>query len=234
MSRMILKLIATSAAALALAGCGNPGASGNATSTSAPATAAARAASTVNAAILAAAEPFEKLTETAFTAKPAELDATITEVRTAAAGVRGALVGDAASQLRDRLAAIGAARTADNRADLALAAVAGYRVLVGGVSAGTKVPTAVSLLDYAGFRYDADRKAEPARWADMAEAASFGREQWASVSPQVTDTALRAKMDKALNDMAGAASSRNASVAAASAQGELALVDDLETFFNAR
>lgn len=229
-----IKLLASLSAALALASCGQGAPSDKATS-SAPSSSAntptAQAAPTGDAAIAAAAEPFEKLTETAFTATPAVLDATIAEVRSAAQGVRGALTADAATRLDERLAAIDAARKSDNRVDLAIAAVEGYRSLVSSAAPGAKVPVEVKLLDYAGFRYDADLKAKPPRWADMTQAASFAREQWASISSQVTDAALRANMDQALGEMANGASSRDAAVSSAAAQRELALVDDLEKFF---
>ncbi|MDQ6873322.1 MAG: hypothetical protein M3037_15165, partial [Gemmatimonadota bacterium] len=88
--------------------------------------------------------------------------------------------------------------------------------------------------DYAGFRYAADVKATPARWADMTLAVSFARKQWASISAQVTDAALRVSVEKSLTDMAGAATRRDASGAAAAAQRELALVDDLEKMFASR
>lgn len=236
MSRCAINLSATAVLALALAACGRSGASSDVappSPTTSVASVAVPAASSADAALLAAAEPFEKLTETAFSATPAELDLTIGEVRTAAAGVRSALSASAVGLLDERLAAIASARGADRRADLAIAAVEGYRVLVSAVSAAAKVPTAVNLLDYAGFRYDANLKAKPARWADMMQAMAFAREQWASIASRVTDSALRGQMDTSLTEMEGAAKRRDVPAAAAAAQRELALVDDLEKFFNA-
>lgn len=231
------KLFLSLSAAIAVSSCGQ-GAPSDQANSSAPGSSATTpttsAAPTGDAAIVAAAEPFEKLTETAFTATPAVLDATIAEVRSAAQGVRGSLAPEAATTLDARLADIDAARKSDNRADLAIAAVEGYRTLVSTAAPGAKVPVAVKLLDYAGFRYDADLKAKPPRWADMTQAASFGREQWATISSQVTDSALRANMDKALAEMADGASKRDATVGSAAAQRELALVDDLEKFFGNR
>lgn len=237
MRSLTFTTIAVLTAAVALAGCGKSGTSGGNVATTANNTidsAVSPARADPNAALLAAAEPFEALTETAFTATPPALDAAIAEVRTAAARVRGDLPAAARTGLDERLAAIASARGAGKRADLAIAAVEGYRILVSGASGAAKVPMAVNLLDYAGFRYDADLKAKPVRWTDMSEAVSFGREQWASISPGVTDRALSAGMETSLKDMAAAASTKNPTLAAASAQRELALVDDLETFFNAR
>ena len=237
MKHSSIMILASASAALVLASCGKGTTSDNAASSAPDANVTAStapAASTGNAAILAAAEPFEKLTETAFSATPTVLDATIAEVKTAAQGVRGTLAADATGRLDQHLSTIDAARKSNNRADLAIAAVEGYRILVSGAAPGAKVPAAVNLLDYAGFRYAADLKAKPTRWADMTQAASFGREQWALISPQVTDAALRANMDKALTEMASAATSRDAAAGSAAAQRELALVDDLEKFFSAR
>lgn len=236
MSRCAINLPVTAVLALALAACGRSGASSDvapprvATSV---ASVAVPGASSTDAALLAAAEPFEKLTETAFSATAADLDLTIGQVRTAAASVRGALGAGAVGLLDEQLAAIASARASDRRADLAIAAVEGYRVLVSAVSAAAKVPTAVNLLDYAGFRYDANLKAKPARWADMIQAMAFAREQWASISSRVTDPALRGRMDASLTEMEGAAKRRDVPAASAAAQRELALVDDLEKFFNA-
>lgn len=243
MRRNSITTLAAGLAVLALSACGQRDTAGNAAPVDAAAPApavpapavaapAVAASATGDAAILAAAEPFEKLTETAFSATPAVLDGTIAEVQAAAAGLKGILSQESDSGLRTRLDEIAAARKADNRADLAIAAVEGYRVLVSAVSASAKVPTAVNLLDYAGFRYDADLKSTPARWDDMTQAVAFGREQWASISQQVTDAALNARMETALADMATAATGRDAAVAAAAAQRELELVDDLEKFFS--
>lgn len=236
--KTMMNMTSVLAMALSLAACGKAGTSGSTASRTANTTANAPATtpavpSTSDAAILAAAEPFEALTETAFAAAPAALDTTIGEVRAAAATVRGKLAADVATDLDARLAAIGAARASDDRAGLAIAAVEGYRVLVSGVAPGAKVPTEVNLLDYAGFRYDADLKARPARWDDMKQSVAFGREQWAAIAPRVTDAGLAGKMDASLTEMGTAVGARDARAAAAVAQRELALVDDLETFFKA-
>lgn len=236
MKPITIAILTIALAATALEACGNAGDSRGAAASTPNASIAATtpAALTGNAALLAAAEPFEKLTESAFAAAPAVLDSTITEVRTAANGVRGYLASEAATRLDEQIAAIASARRADNRAELAIAAVEGYRILVSGSAAGMKVPAAVKLLDYAGFRYAADVKATPARWADMTRAVSFAREQWASISAQVTDAALRASVEQSLTEMGAAATRRDASAAEAAAQRELALVDDLEKMFASR
>ena len=238
MKTITVAILTIALATIALEACGKAGDSGSAGASTPNATTAATTAAapalTGNAALLAAAEPFEKLTEISFSAAPAVLDSAITEVRTAATGVRVNLASDAVTRLDEQVAAITTARRANNRAELAIAAVEGYRILVSGSAAGMKVPAAVKLLDYAGFRYAADVKATPERWADMTSAVSFAREQWASIFSQVTDAALRASVERSLTDMGAAATHRDASAAGAAAQRELALVDDLEKLFASR
>lgn len=237
MPRSSITIPATIVVALALSACGQPATKNKDTSStvsSSDPVAAGAATPAGDTAILAAAESFEQLTETSFSATPSVLDGTIAEVQSAAAGLKGVLSQDADSRLNALLADIATARKADKRADLAIAAVEGYRVLVSAVSTNAKTPTAVNLLDYAGFRYDADLKAKPSRWDDMARAVAFGRDQWALIAPRVTDAGLNGQMEKALADMAGAAAGRDATAAAAAAQRELALVDDLEKFFSSK
>jgi len=111
----------------------------------------------------AAAEPFEKLTEIAFTATPPVIDRTIREAAAAARDVRRWLSSSAATRLDAQIAAVKSARRKRDHAGLALASIEAYRVLVGAVANDARIPTEVSLLDYAGFRYGADLKADPAR-----------------------------------------------------------------------
>jgi hypothetical protein len=180
---------------------------------------------------LAAAEPFEALTETAFSASGPDLAAAAAKAEAAATAVRGHLPVDAARQLDARLAEIRAALQANNRADLAIASVEAYRTLVS-AAPRARVPVEVSLLDYAGFRYQADAAAQPVRWADMAEAAAFARDTWKILSPQIGDTALRARFDRAVAALGAAVQKRDRTEAVGAATTELALVDELEAYFN--
>ncbi|HEV7386064.1 MAG TPA: hypothetical protein VGN89_14380 [Phenylobacterium sp.] len=195
-----------------------------------PAGAATPALDAAQAGLLAAAEPFEALTEMAFTAKPLELDRSIATAVATAEHVRPALPSDAQRDLKTQLDAIAAARRVDDRAGVALASVEIYRLLVSHAAAGP-VPMEVNLLDYAGFRYDADLKARPSRWDDMAEAAAFGQEKWDAIAARVTDPGLHDRMAKALSDMAAAAARKDAALAADAVKRELDLVDLLEVFF---
>jgi hypothetical protein len=189
------------------------------------------AADVAHAGMLAAAEPFEALTEGAFTTTPVELDKLIATAMVTGEHVKPALPQDAQAELKTRLDEIAAARHIDNRAGIALGAVEAYRLLVSH-GPGTPVPTEVSLLDYAGFRYDTDRKTTPVAWDDMVAAAAYGQDRWKAIAARVTDKTLSDRMTGALADMAVAASHKDPTLAADAVRRELALVDLLEAFFS--
>ena len=98
MRELSYKLFLGLSAAITVNSCGQSAPADKTNSSVSTPSATAQAAPTGDAAIAAAAESFEKLTETAFTATPAVLDATIAEVRSAAQGVRGSLVPEAATR----------------------------------------------------------------------------------------------------------------------------------------
>jgi hypothetical protein len=149
----------------------------------------------------------------------------------AAALARPLLRADAQKELATRLQAIAAARRTDNRPEIALAAVEIYRVLVENAPP-REIPAEVNLLDYAGFRYDADLNARPIRWDDMARAAAYAQARWVAIDARVTDKILRDRVSKALADMVEAARRRDPALAADAARRELDLVDRLEIFFS--
>ena len=131
--------------------------------------------SVVDARLRAAAEPFETLTETAFSAPVPELRKRLTKAEEALQGVRPFLDREAASEMADHLSVLNAAASKADRALIALASIELYRVLVSSVSGKTKIPVSVSLMDYAGFRYSADLKADPTRWSDMRQGGDVRR-----------------------------------------------------------
>ena len=183
-----------------------------------------------NARLLAAAEPFEGLTEQSFSAKPQDLDRMIRNARKAADRVTSILPAQDQGALTQELQKIGDAKAKNDRSGLALSAVEGYRILVSATH-GTKVPAEVSLLDYSGFRYDADLKTNPVRWTDMQDAAGFAAKQWQSISERVSDAGLKQRVSDALREMETAASGKSAANAHAAANAELDLVDTLEAYF---
>ena len=148
----------------------------------------------------AAAEPFETLTETAFSAPVPELRKRLTKAEEALQGVRPFLDREAASEMADHLSVLNAAASKADRALIALASIELYRVLVSSVSGKTKIPVSVSLLDYAGFRYSADLKADPIRWSDMAKAAMFAEQEWQMLAAEVASRDLASEVGRTVAD----------------------------------
>ena len=162
---------------------------------------------------LAAAEPFQALARSAFSAPLPLLDREIARAVAIAQHVKPALPLDAQRELKTQLDAIAAARRDDNRAGVAWASVEIYRLFAshGPPNGG---PRDVNLLRYAGLRYEADLKARPVSWDDMVEAATFGHRTWTEIQGRVSDPALRERMSRALADMAQAAQRRDSALAA--------------------
>lgn len=181
--------------------------------------------------LLAAAEPFETLTETAFNASRVERSKAIEAATYAVGGIRGIVPQSVSTELNRNMGAIGAADVADHPADLALASIENYRVLVSAVPGTPIVPVDVSLLDYAGFRFDADAQAAPARWDDMARALTFARQRWSSVASNAAVAKVAPRFEAALAAMDKAVHDKNIAHARAAAKIELDLVDVLEAAF---
>lgn len=182
-------------------------------------------------ALMAAAEPFENLTESAFTSDAKKLDDLIAKAKSSAGGASKLLSPSEAQALTSHVAAIDSARAGNKSADLAIAAVEAYRTLVSNSGGHQKVPKEVSLLDYSGFRYQADLKAQPIRWSDTVNALDFADAQWKQISATVSDKALRTKMSDTLAAMRSASQSKDAKAGMTASTHELDLVDGLEKYF---
>ncbi|TXC68843.1 hypothetical protein FSZ31_07695 [Sphingorhabdus soli] len=230
-------LAAALAAALSLAACHQ--APSNETS-SAPQVSQARdivpstPGNGAKATLLAGAEPFENLTELAFSPSTDRLDSALDAAKAMAPKVRPLLSPKGQSDLDRNLTAIEVAHGAQEPADLAIASVEIYRTLVTEAAGASPVPSEVSLLDYAGFRYTADLKARPMRWDDMAAAVDFARSQWDVVQPRVADPETAGKVSAAIDGMSSAVTDRDAKSAAENVAAELDLVDVLEQQFDHR
>lgn len=220
-----LGAVACLALSLALTACQqqsgpSPSGSTNGSADRVPATAAASP-------VAAAAEPFEGLTEQAFAGDWKTLDGLISSAGKALA--EAALPGDRSALMTQRMAKIKQARENEDRVGLALAAVEGYRELIESQDpAAARPPIAVSLLDYAGFRYDALSQADPVDWPEMAKTAEFARRQWAGLAVAMPSKALAGVMDQALAAMARAVERKDPVFARSAAATQLALVDLLE------
>ena len=195
--------------------------------------AAAPANTMSNEKLRAAAKPFENLTEISFSATLPAIDRTIGEAESAAREIGGSLPADAVRRMDMLISAMKSTRQKQDRAGLALASIEVYRVLVSAVTDNAKVPIEVSLLDYAGFRYDADLEASPIRWGDMAQAVSFAHENWNKLPPRTKPFPVAQEFEKAITDMDNAVIQKIGSLAASSVKIELDLVDRLEKFFSA-
>lgn len=212
-------------------GCGQqPGA--NETGVSAPTNASAgqsTPAERTNQALRAAAEPFEGVTEQASTASWDSLDTLIGKAEAAVRAVRPNLGGTSAATIDPQLSALRSSRAAQDRVGIAMAAVETYRALVEAQEPrSANPPIAVSLLDYAGFRYDALAQAHRPDWPQMLRLTQFARQQWQQIAPRVKSRATPGVMDAALTAMTTAAERHDADFARSSAAVELALVDLLE------
>ncbi len=181
--------------------------------------------------LLAAAEPFENLTEMVASAPWAKIDKTIHQAERAASGARQALPQSAAVKVDQHLAALRSARAQQNRTDLAISSIEVYRVLVSSVSDNARIPRQVSLLDYSGFRYNTDLKASPIRWDDMVQVMDFAHQQWAVISPRLKEVPVAKRFEKSLDGMDRAVHDKNVSLAASSERSESDLVDELENYF---
>ena len=230
---MIKSRLAIFATALTLSACGsnnNAGSKADVPDSTASQATAMNQSETATA-LSAAGEPFEVLAETAFTATPAELDKSILAADGAASMLKTIVPAALSASLQTRLTAIRQARKSDQRVDLSLASIEGFRDIVSAVPGSPAVPINVSLLDYAGFRYDADAQAKPPRWDDMAAATTFARERWATLSGLAPLSKLRTRFGDGLTAMDAAVRAHNVTQARAAARAELAMVDELEAEF---
>lgn len=208
--------------------------SGDATRPAAEFTSSTSGIGSSDQALLAAAEPFEALTEEARSADGERLAKLMADTKAAFDTVAAKLAPGERAKLANILTTIANARRNDDRAGIALAAVEGYRALIDNTSGNGAIPKAVSLLDYAGFRYQADIAASPLRWDDAGLALRFATREWNSLEPTVKDAALREKVSKALSTMRQALDAKDAATARRAVAHELDLVDLLENHFSAK
>lgn len=182
--------------------------------------------------LLAAAEPFEAITEQAFTGSWPSLDASIKTGRASIATARRVVSPEWGSRLDKQLVAVETARRDNDRPALALAAVETYRQLVEAQDARQAIaPIAVSLLDYAGFRYDALAQSPKVDWIAMRNTAQYARRQFDAIAPAIKSGALRDVTSQSIAAMDRAVATRNVPFARNSAATELAIVDLLEEYF---
>ena len=220
------------AATLLLASCGNQTANQPESKANSPrGLASSTDESSNNLALLAAAEEFETLTESSFSADIATREKMISKASIATARIAKFASPKLTTQLQNRLANIQTAQRKNATADLAIESNEAFRSLVSAVGGKQVIPITVSLLDYAGFRVDADAQAIPARFDDMKVAVLFAQEQWAGVKSRQEIAKLVPQFSAALNNIELASRSGDVALARAAAKVELDMVDELETAF---
>lgn len=244
MNNALRAVLATGIISISFAGCTSKQPANTATSTPVEVGASASpsikplpSVNVVNAshsALMAAAEPFEALTEQAATATPAVLDKLIGEARSAGDGVSTSLDQTQKDRLASQLADIAAAQKAGDHTAIALASVEAYRTLVESATDTGMSSRAVSLLDYAGFRYQTNLAAKPTRWSDAQAAVDFADIQWAALSPKIADTSLQKEVSTSIAEMRKATQTKDPGLAKSASTTELDLVDKLEAYFAAK
>jgi len=190
-----------------------------------------KTAESVNGRLLDAAEPYEAITEASFRQPFADLVVLRSNAKFAAEAVMDALSAEDAEMLQSLDSEIGQALDDKSRSQIALAAVESYRVLVSAQDSTAVIPKEISLLDYAGFKYDAlSRPSEP-QWVEMIAAAAFAERTWKMVKSKVDDETLIASIEASMQAMQLSAEGRDLPAAQSAAARELDLVDELEQHF---
>lgn len=180
------------------------------------------------AALSAAGEPFEVLTEESQTADAKRFQALAGTAEAAYRSVRPQLAPERQKTVDTQVAALRGAVRKRDRLAAALSAVEVYRSLL---EAQAPVPTAAvraGLLDYAGFRYQALAKAPSSDWAAMRQSVSFAQDQWQRLSPEISSPGLRDSFKQSLDRMSAAIAKKDVAAARRAAIHELNLVDELE------
>jgi hypothetical protein len=227
-----IKYLSALAATLLLAACGNQRANQPESKANAPSALASPAdEKSNNLALLAAAEEFETLTESSFSADLATREKMISKASMATTRITTFVSSKLTTPLQNHLANIRTAQKKNATADLAIESNEAFRTLVSAVGGKQEIPVNVSLLDYAGFRFDADAQAIPARFADMGQAVVFAQEQWADIKSRQEIDKLSVRFSAALDNMELASRSGDAAFARSTAKVELDMVDELETAF---
>lgn len=182
--------------------------------------------------LLAGAEVYEGLTERAFAEPLAKLASDAREAEIVARGCERFLNPEQIASLHQAFESIDRAQTPSA---YALAAIEGYRVLVSAQARGASiVPMEVSLLDYAGFRYQAGASSTPPLWDDMRQAATIADLHWASIAPSISDLTLKDRFAREVAALHAAIPVRDVAAARRAATAELDDVDRLEQYFSSR
>lgn len=228
-----IKHVSVSAATVLSASCGNQGANQPESKANAPSGLASPTNErSKNLALLAAAEEFDTRTESSFSADSATREMVISKTSVAIAKMVKFASSKLTTQVKSHLANIQNAQKQNATADLAIESNEAFRTLVSSVGGKQAIPVNLSLLDYAGFRVDADAQAIPARFAEMKVAVLFAQQQRAGIKSRQEIAKLAARFSASLDHMDLTVRSGDIAKARAAAKVELHMVDELETAFS--
>ena len=185
-----------------------------------------------NQVLLAAASPFEDLTESALANDTRGMRQALKAYNDQAEAVNKVLSVPARQEMAALLAAIRQAESKGDHHAVALNAVEAYRVLVEALNPhGLVVPIQVAKLDYVGFRLKVLLAASPPDWPAIQKTGEAAAGHWHALEPRVGDKGLRDAVKTMLNGLHQATVTTNAEMAVFAAQMDLALVDLLEGYF---
>lgn len=137
--------------------------------------------------------------------------------------VRGAIV--------PQLAALDAAARRGDRQALALASLEAYRLLTEDISTATKVPTAMTLIDYAQLVGTVQAQAAEPDWAAVSAAFSLADRKWHEIADNLSDTDAAAAMAASLDAMTAAAQRHDVAATRRALEAARPPYDRLVTYF---
>lgn len=175
--------------------------------------------------ILSASSPFEDMTELAISGDAKGIERSLWAYESQAGKVESLL----STAMREKLGALVADIRKENKQGnldaIALQSGEAYMTLIKALDSGSlTVPKEVSLLDYAGFRFQALLHARPADWQALREAGEQAQKNWNSIKSRVSDKGLVDTMDVTIKGMNKAYGSRNVDMAIFAAEVDLAAV----------
>lgn len=183
-----------------------------------------------NNSLIAGAEVFENLTESARTETQPQFDAAMANYGRLAPSIDMALTPGARALLAERIHALKASWAKGNRTSVAMHSIESYRLLVQGISrrAG-EPPVEVALLDYSGFKLSALARDASPDWAMIGKTTAEAEKWWRVIAPKVRNGDLRQSMQRTMKAYAAASRTANVALLAYAADMDLILVDELET-----
>jgi hypothetical protein len=185
-----------------------------------------------NQVLLAAASPFEDLTESALANDTRGMRQALKAYSEQASAVNKVLSVPGRQEMASLLAAIRRAESKGDHQSVALNAVEAYRVLVESLNPdGLVVPIQVAKLDYVGFKLKVLLAASPPDWPAIQITGEEAAGYWHALETRVADKGLRDAVKTLLTGLRQATMTSNAEMAVFAAQMDLALVDLLEGYF---